>query len=805
YTPASPTAGQTVTVKVTDSSPWVHVGLQAVGPNTLSGDWVGVKNNGNGTWTWTWTLSGLVWGDYTLRFTSDHGTQLRGQATMQVGGSTSANNALFQMSPPNPAPGQEVTVRVTSNTPYVNTKLQVNRSGTAFWADDAGYQENDNYYNYPTHTWIYKIPGNRVREGLHNLTFAADNGATVVDQTSMPVQARSMRAITNSPFGFNGHFWWTYNCSTVGDRIQRFIDEYRALGAQTIRIGIDWKTIEKREGDPKYAFYDELLNRFNDAGIRIIGLFYTAPDWATIDGQEWNFGDQLNRSKVGAMRSMAQKIAQRYPFINHWEFWNEPQIHSEMANGEEFAFWFRNFSEAIKAVNYQDKVSFGTILETENQAEPHTTSFIKNVMTALQGYQPDAISIHPYGGYDVNKPQVELVHSLVPHIPLWVTEFGWFNYSEVDQTNALEEAINWLRSRPYVEFATMHMLHDFKDHHDTYCWFSDDTTPGEEEGKHGLVTEGFYQNASYRRKQAWYKFRELALGLVCESPSNLAASSITRSTARISWTGVSGALHYRVAYKPSADVSGWKYVTTTTTNFTLTELQPNTEYVYLLRAYCPAQGEWSAYTSNKYFTTNSGCQSPSGMGASASSTYASVSWNAVGGATSYRIAYKPTNAKSWLYKTVGGNRTTLTRLTPGAIYVYRIQTYCPGNGWTSYSGNRYFTTRGAVKIGPIFDTGPVLHRSTADEPLLGAPIEVSVYPNPVSQGAATLRIQVTEEAPLRVDLYDPAGRNLGSLWEGSLAPGQHQLELALPSMSSGLYWLEVRLGDSSRTLKLGVQ
>ncbi|HAA14585.1 MAG TPA: hypothetical protein DCE41_24030 [Cytophagales bacterium] len=910
YSPASPTAGQTVTVQVTDSSPWVYVDLQAVGPNTLDGTWVGVNNNGNGTWTWTWTLSGLIAGDYALRFTSDNGTQLRGQTTMQVGGSTSANNALFQLSPPNPAPGQEITVRVTSTTGYGNIALQVDREGSPLAVQESGYVHNDDYYPGETHTWIYTIPASQVQQGLHNLTFTADNGSTVVDQTTMPVQGRSMRAITNSPFGFNGHFWWTYNCGTVGDRIQRFIDEYHDLGANTIRIGLDWKTIESSQGSRNYAYYDELLTRFHDAGIRVIGLFYTAPNWATIDGQEWNPGKQLNRSKVNAMRATAQNMAQRYPFINHWEFWNEPQHHSIMANGEEFAFWFQNFSEAIKAVNFQDKVSFGTILGAESvppggPGSPHTASFVKNVMTALQGYQPDAISLHPYGGYDVNKPQVENVHSLVPHIPLWITEFGWSNYSEGDQTNALEGAINWLRSRSYIEFSTMHMLHNFDDDlQGTHCNFMDDTTPAPTEGNHGLVTKEFYQNDDYDRREAWYKFRELARGLSCDPPSSPTASSVTASSAQVTWPAISGASLYQVAYKPSAAVSGWQYVTTSATNLTLTGLEAQTEYVFLVKTYCTAldewssfsenayftttgclppsnlysysitsssasvswspvggasqyqvaykpsaavdgwqlvttsnnytsltglnagtqyvfvvqaycstQGGWTSYSSNAYFTTQAACQSPGSMSASVGYNYATVNWKAVSGATSYHIAYKPSTAKTWSYKTVSGSSTTLTGLSPGQTYVYRIRSYCAQDkGWTSYSSNRYFTTVGGIKIGPIDDIGPVLDRSAPNSPsasgeefIIPQRIDASIYPNPAPQGVAILNIEAIDRAYLMVDLYDPTGRKVKSLWQGSVDTGHQQLELGLSGIKSGLYLLQVQLGENTRTLQLVVE
>lgn len=691
FNPSNPTAGQAVTVQVTDSSPWAYVDVRASGPNTVDGSWVGVVNNGNNTWTWTWTLAGLQQGNYTVRFYSDNFNQLRGQTSLAVGAGTGLeDNAWFQFDPPNPSPGQAVRVKVTSRTGYANINLNVNRNGSNVPATFNSYVPNDDYYNGSTHTWVYDLPS--LQAGVHTVSFTADNGSVAVAQTTLQVQSRSMRSITNSPFGFNGHFWWTYNCGSVGDRIQRFINEYAALGATTIRIGIDWAAVEASEGSRNYSYFDDILTRFNAAGITVIGLFYTAPAWATEDGSPWAPGKKLNRNKVGAMRATAQNMAQRYPFIHNWEFWNEPQFRSVMTEGEEFGFWFRNFSEAIKNVRPSDKISFGTIITPDSG--PHTASFVKNVLSALEGYQPDAISLHPYSGNSVNKAQITQIHNLVPHIPLWITEYGWDNYSEESQASNLEDAINWMRSQSYIEFSTMHMLHDWDATNDTFCDFSDD---GPAQERFGLVGRSFYQGQNYHRKQAWYKFRELALGTSsCLTPTNPTASSVTASSALISWTAVSGASNYQVAYKPSADVSGWIFANTTTNSVTLNSLTTNTEYVFLVRTSCNGT-DWTAWTSNSYFTTLANCTPPGGLSSNnLTSSSASVYWSGMSGATQYQVAYKPSaDVSGWQYKTVTTNNASLTGLSAATEYVFVVQAYCPNRGgWTSYSSNGYFTTTG---------------------------------------------------------------------------------------------------------------
>ncbi|MBL6445541.1 fibronectin type III domain-containing protein [Fulvivirga sp. 29W222] len=894
FTPSQPTAGETVTVQVTDTSPWAYVDVQATGPNTVNGTWGGVVDNGNGSWTWTWTLSGLQQGNYTVGFYSDNFAQLRGQTSLSVSaGSGTTDDAWFQFNPPNPSPGQSVQVKVTSRTGFANINLDVNRNGTNVPATYNTYIPNDDYYDGATHTWVYDLPA--LQNGVHSITFTADNGSTTAGQTILPVQGRSMRSITPSYFGFNGHFWWTYNCGTVGDRIQRFIDEYQALGAKTIRIGIDWAAVEPSRGSRNYSYFDDILTRFNAAGITVIGLFYTAPAWATEDGSAWGLGKKLNRNEVNAMRATAQDMAQRYPFIHNWEFWNEPHFRSVMTEGEEFAFWFRNFSQAIKGVRSSDKISFGTIITPDSG--PHTASFVKNVMSALEGYQPDAISLHPYYGSSVNTTQISQIHNLVPHVPLWITEYGWNNYSEENQTNNLENAITWMQSQSYIEFAIMHMLHDWDETNDTHCDFSDDG-PGNE--RYGLVTLPFYQGQNYHRKQAWYKFRELALGLsACTVPANPTANSITSNSANISWSLVSGASEYQVAYKPSADVSGWLYKTVTSTNTSLTGLNASTEYVYLVRAncsgnwtgwttnsyfttlsgctppsglgansittssanvywasmsgatqyqvaykpsadvsgwlyktvtststnltglnsstqyvfvvsaYCPSSGGWTGYSSNGFFTTSGNCHPPIGLGAAASSTYAYLSWTSVANATAYYVAYKPRDYGSWQYQTTGGTTAYVSGLTPLTPYVFVVATYCPSNGWTGYSSNYTFYTSGSL-LQSTPDT-QARTQTTQPEPPTNDIMEMQkitmdIYPNPVEEGQwVGMTIHMTAEENVEVTLLDHTGRRIEQLMNKKLKRGINNVKFTLHSVKSGMYLVQVVQGAQQETLKLMVK
>ncbi|MCS6916568.1 MAG: GEVED domain-containing protein [Chitinophagales bacterium] len=88
----------------------------------------------------------------------------------------------------------------------------------------------------------------------------------------------------------------------------------------------------------------------------------------------------------------------------------------------------------------------------------------------------------------------------------------------------------------------------------------------------------------------------------CATPSGLAASSITSSSATLSWNSVSGANSYNVQYKTSSS-STWTTVSSSSTSVSLTGLSASTTYNAQVQAVC--SGGTSAYSSQISFTTSS--------------------------------------------------------------------------------------------------------------------------------------------------------------------------------------------------------
>ncbi|MEO8406509.1 MAG: T9SS type A sorting domain-containing protein, partial [Chitinophagaceae bacterium] len=100
----------------------------------------------------------------------------------------------------------------------------------------------------------------------------------------------------------------------------------------------------------------------------------------------------------------------------------------------------------------------------------------------------------------------------------------------------------------------------------------------------------------------------IGTGSSCSSPSGLASSSVTGTTATVSWTAVSGAVSYDVDYKTNASSTWINAVTgTTSVSANLTGLTAATLYDFRVRTNCSSGS--SAYSQAQFTTTGgSTCQ-----------------------------------------------------------------------------------------------------------------------------------------------------------------------------------------------------
>ena len=180
----------------------------------------------------------------------------------------------------------------------------------------------------------------------------------------------------------------------------------------------------------------------------------------------------------------------------------------------------------------------------------------------------------------------------------------------------------------------------------------------------------------------------------CDVAVGLTATSITTTSALLTWTAVTGATSYTIQYRP-VGTSTWSSTTSASTSVTVISLTPGTAYEFQVSTVCSSGT--SAFSSSQTFTTLSlPCSVPTGITVTGlSPTSVTVSWLAVSGAVSYNIQYRIVGTGTWSPTTSATNSVTITGLTPGANYEFQVEVVC-ATGTSGYSSSVTFTTASVI-------------------------------------------------------------------------------------------------------------
>jgi hypothetical protein len=176
----------------------------------------------------------------------------------------------------------------------------------------------------------------------------------------------------------------------------------------------------------------------------------------------------------------------------------------------------------------------------------------------------------------------------------------------------------------------------------------------------------------------------------CDKPQEFVINNITQTTAKADWNSTTGANSYIFEFKKNS-ASDWTTVSVVTSNHDLQGLLPNTQYNARVKSICTSgTSDYSAITN---FTTQSEtCNVPTNLNASGiTQTSAGISWNAVTGATSYKLEYKKNSESTWSVQATTATTISLVDLVPGTLYNVRVKSNCSSTG-SDYSSIVNFTT-----------------------------------------------------------------------------------------------------------------
>ena len=227
----------------------------------------------------------------------------------------------------------------------------------------------------------------------------------------------------------------------------------------------------------------------------------------------------------------------------------------------------------------------------------------------------------------------------------------------------------------------------------------------------------------------------------CPAPAALTVTEVSGTTATFAWSdSLSTAGWWELAV---SNVYGFeRYYDATTNPFTADGLSPNQQYRATVRAYCDASGntvgDWSGET-----IFDNVCHPVTGLHSSSHDGKVYLNWEA--GERNQRwivtwgYAGDDRNQRVG-YMTVDTTAATITGLTPGVSYGFRVVAVC-GDGWQAgMPGAEVTATVRGVGIGDVEGSA------------------VSLYPNPASKSVTVAGL----EGGGTVEVLDVSGRSVAS-------------------------------------------
>ncbi|HND90043.1 MAG TPA: T9SS type A sorting domain-containing protein, partial [Saprospiraceae bacterium] len=317
----------------------------------------------------------------------------------------------------------------------------------------------------------------------------------------------------------------------------------------------------------------------------------------------------------------------------------------------------------------------------------------------------------------------------------------------------------------------------------------------------------------------------------CGTPSGLAATNITQTSATLGWAAVSGATSYNLQWKLGSS-STWTTVSgLTTTSYALSGLSASTTYNYQVQAVCSAgAGNYSAaasfttqssggggctdvYEANESRTAAKSITPGTAITAKISSTTDKdyFKFNNTSAARNVKVELTglPADYDLKLYRSSTLVRTSENAGTADEVVIYNntqaVTTYTAYvygyNG--AYDNSVCYNLLATISSGAFRTDGSTDGQTQQIEiPVVFENAGFGLFPNPANQ-QVTVEVPMENEADVTVSIMDPAGK-VAAQQSRTLSKGDNRMQFDLNTLARGIYFVQVRNGQEMHTRKLVV-
>jgi len=213
-------------------------------------------------------------------------------------------------------------------------------------------------------------------------------------------------------------------------------------------------------------------------------------------------------------------------------------------------------------------------------------------------------------------------------------------------------------------------------------------------------------------------------------------------------------------------------VAAATNAVTLTGIDPALRYQAQVRSFCSADMSRFSFFSDGVTFGPVSCEAPVNLAASnITDESVDINWDAVDGATSYLVRYRPEGLGAFTEVAAAMNTATITGLDPETEYQVQVRAFCKAD-------NSIFS---------VFSSGLLF---TTDAPP-SSNFVMKSFPNPFVQNT-TISLTGATSNYATLGLYNMEGVQVRTIYQGALSAEQdYKFELNGGNLQKGLYFYKL--------------
>jgi len=238
--------------------------------------------------------------------------------------------------------------------------------------------------------------------------------------------------------GVNAQFQW-FPIEVARQQVERL----QALGLNWVRLGLHWMLLEPQEGQFKLGPIDQMMALVKDAGLRNITYVVGTPRFASSVAKGDKFEAYFDKFPPKDPLVYAQRmamLAKRYPQVDVWQVWNEPNILGFWAPRPDPKGYGQLLLPAVQALRATVPAKPVAMAGMAYFSEMGSQGLMIEAMARLGAFSLDlTIAYHPYTataeGSEAD-PRDFVKRVLPAHQwlraagvkQIWATEWGWSSY-----------------------------------------------------------------------------------------------------------------------------------------------------------------------------------------------------------------------------------------------------------------------------------------------------------------------------------------------------------------------------------------